>query len=74
MWEAAHAAAALGDAETAFAAAALAVGASGGADLTPLTSLCRAGVAAPGGHGGFAVGLTIRVSGFRVPQGVGFRM
>ena len=37
-----------------FEAAALAVGASGGADLTPLTSLCRAGVAAPGGHGGFA--------------------
>jgi len=32
------------------------VGASGGTDLTPLTSLCRAGVAAPGGHGGFAVG------------------
>ena len=54
--DAARAAAVVGDARAAFDAAALAVAATAGRDLTPLTRLCERGVAASNAHpdGGFA--------------------
>jgi hypothetical protein len=45
----------MGDAAGAFAAAAMAVGATGGKDHGPLTSLCRKGVASRAGDGGFPI-------------------
>ena len=55
MRDAAEAAAFIGDARAAFDAAALAVGATGGKDVSALVRLCERGVAAADGSGGFAI-------------------
>lgn len=54
MRDASEAATYIGDARSAFDAAALAVGATGGKDFGPLVRLCERGVAAADGGGGYA--------------------